>query len=571
MNERTDRGYPPKIIWLLWLQGWDNAPDVVRICGSSWERRNPGWRVHFLDQRSLSHFLPAEILEPILATPKEPEALSDQIRLELLHRYGGVWADATTVCAEPLDCWLAEAMPKGFFAFARPGPDRMISTWFLAAEKGAYIVEKWREAAWSYWTSRTVRDSYFWVHNLFAKAYDENSGFRDLWDNTPQMSAVNRFHFGPNSSELLQPPPPDAEDLLAAPPVPVFKLTHKFDTEPGPESLFARICNFSKAMGESHSQPAGRRLLVGWFGSFSGHGTIGDLRSLEAVVSHLVGRGHEVLHATADPLNITGATRVDWTQISADSYDAVIFVCGPILRHHPETRSFFARFSGVELVGLGVSLLPEDHPNHLNPFNTVFARQGMAEIFGDVAVSAPLPAGRPQRKRSGQEPVIGLALRGDQHEYGAELCLWREAAQLFEALTDLLGRYGLRIVEIENHLLRSQLTPNEIEQRYAECDLVLTTRFHGAITSLRQQVPFIALDQIRGGAKVLPLLKAFDWKAVFGVDAVDALEIIRVGLNLLHNPDSKSLVATSCHAIREANRTLVHLDGWAEGLESRGR
>lgn len=564
-----DSGYPPKIIWLLWLQGWEDAPCIAHACRRSWESRNPGWVMHSLDLRTLAYFLPTDIVESILSTPKEAEALSDQIRLELLHRYGGVWADATTMCAAPLDDWLAEAMPNGFFAFSKPGPDRMLSTWFLAAEKGAYIVEKWRNASWAYWSSRIARDSYFWVHELFALVYERDASFRALWDGTPQVSAAHRFHFGPNSADLLAPPPADMDDLLRAPSVPVFKLTHKFEHAPGADTLFARLCAFAEGP-QKPPRPVRRRLLVGWFGSFSGHGTIGDLRSLESVVSHLIGRGHDVFHATADSISICGAIRVDWQRFTPDACDVVIFVCGPILLNHPETAAFFERFSVVELVGIGVSLLPEGHHNHCNPFRTVFARQGARETYGDVAVCAAQPPGRALRNRSGEETVIGLALRGEQHEYGVELCLWREAGLMFAALTELLARHGsVRVVEIENHLLRSQRRPDEIEDQYAACDLVLTTRFHGAIAALRQDAPFIALDQISAGAKVLPLLAGFGWEAVFRVDAVTTLDIVRVGLDLLINPQTARLVATRCRHVREANRTLTHVDRWLETTELR--
>lgn len=41
-------------------------------------------------------FLIEDDLERITSTGAPPEALSDLIRFELLHRYGGIWADATT-------------------------------------------------------------------------------------------------------------------------------------------------------------------------------------------------------------------------------------------------------------------------------------------------------------------------------------------------------------------------------------------------------------------------------------------------------------------------------------------
>jgi hypothetical protein len=363
MGERVS-SYPPKILWLLWLQGWELAPQVALACRRSWESLNPGWTIHSLDAQTLRHFLPPEIVQNILSQPKEVEALSDQIRLELLHRYGGVWADATAMCAEPLDAWLPLAMPNGFFAFSWPAPDRMISTWFLAAEKGSYIVERWRNACWSYWRERSARDNYFWVHNLFSQVYRKDASFHTLWDETPQRPAAHRFHFGPSSAELLACSPPDLEALLRSPPSPVFKLTHKFESTPAPESLFGSLCNFAYRSPPTR-RPAKRRLLVGWYGSFAGHGTIGDLQSLESLVSHLVGRGHEVFHASADPISIAGSIRVDWSEFTPEACDAALFVCGPILRNHPETTAFFDRFSAAELVGIGVSLLPESHCNDL--------------------------------------------------------------------------------------------------------------------------------------------------------------------------------------------------------------
>jgi hypothetical protein len=559
------RVFPPKIIWMLWLQGWDNAPKVAQACRKSWEYRNPGWVVQCLDLLTLEHFLPKDIVENILSTPKEVEALSDQIRLELLHRYGGVWVDATAICAKPMDDWLADAMPHGFFAFAKPAPERMLSTWFIAAEKGSYVIEKWREASWSYWHGRTVRDTYFWVHERFADAYASDINFRTLWDNTPQISALHAFHFGPNDAALLGVLPSGIEDLLFSQSYPVFKLTHKFDVTPCPNSLFSRLCTFActrNPSGVSYLH-AGRRLLIAWYGSFSGHGTIGDLRSLEAVVSHFVGRGHEVLHATAADIVISGAIRVDWQELVPQACDAVVFVCGPILRNHPETQAFFEKFSSAMFAGVGVSLLPESHFNYCNPFKVLFARQGGAEAFGDVAVCAPKPLNYIRHRASRDEFVIGLALCGEQHEYGTERCLWSEVETVFEALTDTLRNHAsVRVVQIENHLVRSHLSPDEIEAQYALCDLVLTTRFHGAIAALRQDVPFIAVDQIDGWGKVFPLLAGGRWDAVFAVGSVSAIDIVRIGLNLLHDSQIESLVATRCEHIRHANRTLAHLDKW---------
>jgi|GEM_PF-4248855 len=74
----------PKIIWMLWLQGWDLAPYVAKSCRNSWEGSNPGWMLHFLDLSSLNDFLPTTVVNKILSTSKKPEALSDLVILPFL-------------------------------------------------------------------------------------------------------------------------------------------------------------------------------------------------------------------------------------------------------------------------------------------------------------------------------------------------------------------------------------------------------------------------------------------------------------------------------------------------------
>lgn len=235
-----------KNIWNLWLQGWNNAPDIAQSSRESWIVKNPDWRIYSLDIISLFELIPASELDRILATSAPPEALSDLIRFELLYRFGGVWADATTICARPLNSWLPDVMEFAFFAFDRPSPDRLISTWFLAAEKGSYIMEKWREAAHTYWKGRTERDHYFWPHNLFGELYRTDPTFKNIWDRVPKISAKHPFHFGPDAKSLLDSPTNGYMKALRETNIPVFKLTHKLSRPYGPSSLLAEICAFGR-------------------------------------------------------------------------------------------------------------------------------------------------------------------------------------------------------------------------------------------------------------------------------------------------------------------------------------
>ncbi len=236
----------PRILWMLWLQGWDNAPDVVQSARVSWEHRNPGWDIRLLDQDTLSDHLPQDVLDRIFEVEKPPCSYADQIRLELLQRYGGVWTDATTICATPLDDWLPTTARLGFFAFARNDGQRMLANWFLAAAPDNYVIKKWHAAMWTYWTDRTDEHVFFWMHGLFGMLYETNERLRLIWDETPKIQGRHSFQFGPNAPKLFEPPPDDIEKLLAAPPAPVFKMTHKLERTPGPQSLFTYLCAFAR-------------------------------------------------------------------------------------------------------------------------------------------------------------------------------------------------------------------------------------------------------------------------------------------------------------------------------------
>jgi hypothetical protein len=238
----------PRILWLLWLQGWDEAPPVAQACLKSWRRLNPGWDVRAIDGPGVADYLSARIFTQIAAVPKEPEAFADQIRLELLHAHGGVWADATAMCALPLEHWLPPRMGTGFFAFERPTPDRLMANWFLAASPASNIMTKWRASSVAYWTGREYRDDYFWPHKLFGTLYDEDEIFRSDWDATPSLPARHAFHFGPEDTRLTSAPTPDYIAALASPPSPVFKLTHKISTNPGSNSLLQLLCDFGSGV-----------------------------------------------------------------------------------------------------------------------------------------------------------------------------------------------------------------------------------------------------------------------------------------------------------------------------------
>jgi len=181
----------PKNIFLLWLQGWDNAKWLNKQVAESWKINNPDWTIHYIDFENLKDYV--SDIDYIYDTTKDisPQAKSDIIRLSLLKNHGGIWADATLMCMQPLDHWVFEAIePSGFWMYQGYGgygyKDKVtkgVSSWFIISEKDNYFIKTWKEECDSFWSNIISTDQYCWMDNLFGKLFNTNNKFRQLWLN----------------------------------------------------------------------------------------------------------------------------------------------------------------------------------------------------------------------------------------------------------------------------------------------------------------------------------------------------------------------------------------------------
>lgn len=198
----------PRIIYMLWLQGEQAAPELVRLNFRRWASLNPDYDLGILNGDDVDRLLVGFNLRP---TQMMPQALSNVVRAKLLLQ-GGVWADATLFPTEPLDAWLPDRLKDaGFFAFERPGADRPLSTWFLAASPDHVMMRKWWAELVRFWSKpRTVRmyipDNpvwevrpdggaekdeypYYLFHYLFDYLLQTNADFAAQWGRCSKMSA----------------------------------------------------------------------------------------------------------------------------------------------------------------------------------------------------------------------------------------------------------------------------------------------------------------------------------------------------------------------------------------------
>lgn len=254
----------PRKLWIYWHQGLAEAPFVVNKCCESWTRENPDWEVTILDKNSFSNYIRLDLPEEIISGLPLSK-ISNLIRLQLLSEYGGVWADATTYCMKPLNEWIDDYCPSGFFVFSRPGPDRLISSWFIAGEKDCPIFARllskhisfFRENKFNnegktnrkilkrlnnllnrsdkttrFWFSPVVTKlirvyPYFLFHYLFERLVAKDRECRKIWQEMKKVSAD-----GPHKIQILGIFSPLNDEIKAEidnKRTPLYKLTWKYD------------------------------------------------------------------------------------------------------------------------------------------------------------------------------------------------------------------------------------------------------------------------------------------------------------------------------------------------------
>lgn len=141
-----DKDSDEKIIWFYWDSDIANAPEVVRLSYMSWEDLNPDYKVVFLNDENIEEELGFDFNSTFsLCNIRLTKAnKADLLRLYLLTRFGGVWADATTFCLKPLSTWLPEIKCQvDFFMFRQEEvKSRPLEVWFIYGRKGSLVISK---------------------------------------------------------------------------------------------------------------------------------------------------------------------------------------------------------------------------------------------------------------------------------------------------------------------------------------------------------------------------------------------------------------------------------------------
>ncbi|GAA0596518.1 polysaccharide pyruvyl transferase family protein [Actinomadura livida] len=250
-----------------------------------------------------------------------------------------------------------------------------------------------------------------------------------------------------------------------------------------------------------------RVLVTGWPSFLHGEATAGDVLAMEAVRRALAGAGVRCDLAWSPVFRPGG---LDLGRADPGRYTHLVFACGPL--HGPQVAGLHRRYARCTRVAVGVSVVDPADPA-VTGFDAVLAR--------DAPAAAPRPdlAALPETP---PVPVAGVVLAPGQAEYGTRRLHDRVERELTGWLA---GRECARLpldTRLDPRDWRLFTTAAELESALRRLDLVVTTRLHGLVLALKNGIPALAVDPVRGGAKVTAQARAWSWPALVTVAAEDA-------------------------------------------------
>ncbi|TDE29613.1 polysaccharide pyruvyl transferase family protein [Actinomadura sp. 6K520] len=249
-----------------------------------------------------------------------------------------------------------------------------------------------------------------------------------------------------------------------------------------------------------------RVLVTGWPSFVHGEATAGDVLAMEAVRRALAGAGVRCDLAWSPVFRPGG---LDLGRADPRRYTHLVFACGPL--HGPQVEDLHRRYARCTRVAVGVSVIDPGDPA-VTGFDAVLARDAPAAApRHDLAALPETP----------QVPVAGVVLAPGQAEYGTRRLHDRIEGELTEWLA---GRECARLpldTRLDPRDWRLCTTAAELESALRRLDVVVTTRLHGLVLALKNGVPALAVDPVRGGAKVTAQARAWAWPAVVTVAAAE--------------------------------------------------
>ena len=173
----------PKIVWFSWLQGINNAPEIVKVCLASQRKHLSDYDFRIVDLDNYQQWveLPEYVVEKYKQGLIPPASFSDLLRLSLLKKYGGIWMDASVYCSGFGNDKLRERWDRimnselTIFRYFKRGHWEAsgLSTWFFASVPDHIVVSSVLDMLLAYWKDYNCLVDYYVIHLFLGLALQE--------------------------------------------------------------------------------------------------------------------------------------------------------------------------------------------------------------------------------------------------------------------------------------------------------------------------------------------------------------------------------------------------------------
>lgn len=202
-----------KIIWTLWWQGYENAPEIVKYCLDNMKiyAHKNGFEFFCLDQQTFKEFVdfPDYLEDKIRQGNISIANISDIIRVSLLAKYGGTWIDSTVFIQTSFD-WTV--FNRSYFTLKTGeitdySPNIAKNRWksfLLSGNSSLYAFT--RDFFFEYFKKYDFVVDYLLIDYIFELAFQRNSNIRnqmlDLEITNPNLFWLEK-HFEDTFEESL--------------------------------------------------------------------------------------------------------------------------------------------------------------------------------------------------------------------------------------------------------------------------------------------------------------------------------------------------------------------------------
>ena len=234
-------------IWILWWQGEDNMPELVKAAVDS-AKRATDKKVVIITEDNFKDYIdmPDYIFQKVKNGIITMAALSDYIRVSLLDRHGGLWIDSTVFFAKPIP---SEVYGAELFSI------RNVTNSCQFVAKGKWNVQflgtnvkhnrvffQMKTLFEEYWKKYSLLVDYLLVDYCFEYIYENDEASKQLFDNIPYTNPSMHLLRGIMNDVFNE----DIFRKLVSDGTYLFKLTYKMKLQKerdGKETFYGHIVN----------------------------------------------------------------------------------------------------------------------------------------------------------------------------------------------------------------------------------------------------------------------------------------------------------------------------------------